>query len=169
MSLGCQTDCSLDKRKIVSQEEDKLSEPNIKREVKDKKEVFINKKYLLPEELVPFQGFIERFWANRKKLQTIEVWKWQIDELLKLKDIYGDKAIESQLQESINKGWNSIEVSKYEKFNNIERKDLDSKKRDEKRLENMKIHIRMLGENSSWFYDKKYGEEYRKLLFDRKN
>ena len=31
LSLGCQTDCSLDKRKIVSQEEDKLSEPNIKR------------------------------------------------------------------------------------------------------------------------------------------
>ena len=32
-----------------------------------------------------------------------------------------------------------------------------------------KRRIRSNGENSSWFNDKKYGEEYRKLLFDRKN
>ena len=70
-------------------------------------------------------------------------------------------------KESINRGWNSIEVSKYEKFNNIERKDVDSQKRDEKRLENMKIHVRMLGEKSSWFNDQKYREEYRKLLFEK--
>tara|TARA_A100001388_G_C28741956_1_gene487353 strand:+ start:331 stop:477 length:147 start_codon:yes stop_codon:yes gene_type:complete len=33
---------------------------------------------------------------------------------------YGETIIESKLRESINKGWNSIEVSKYEKFNHIE-------------------------------------------------
>ena len=65
-------------------------------------------------------------------------------------------AIESQLKESINKGWNSIEVSKYEKFNHIERKDVDSSKRDEKRLENMKIYVRHFCENFSWFNDQNY-------------
>ena len=168
MSYPCQPNCSLPKRKIVSQEEDKLSEPNIKREKKDIKDVFINKKYMLPKELISFQESIERFWTNRKRLKTTEVWNWQINELLKLKDIYGDNAIESQLKESINKGWNSIEVSKYEKFNKIEHKEVDSKEREEKRFENMKIHARYFGENSSWFNDNKYGKKYKEILFEFK-
>ena len=57
---------------------------------------------------------IEEFWKNKSKIKTQEIWKWQVNELLKLKKRYGDSILESQLRESINKGWNSIEVSKYE-------------------------------------------------------
>ena len=63
---------------------------------------------------------IEEFWKNKSKIKTQENWKWQVNELIKFKKRYGDSILESQLRESINKGWNSIEVSKYEKFNNIE-------------------------------------------------
>ena len=43
---------------------------------------------------------------------------------------------------------------------------LIQKKIDEKRLENMKIHARYFGENSSWLHDKKYGDLYKKMLLD---
>ena len=168
LSLSCQTDCSLAKRKIVSQEEDKLTEPNIKREKKDIKDVFIEKRYKLHEELISHKELIKQFWVHRKKLKTLNAWTWQINELLKLRNIYGDNILESQLKESIGKGWNSIEVSKYEKFNNIEHKEVESKERDEKRFENMKIHARHFGENSSWFNDPKYGEEYQNILKEQK-
>ena len=82
---------------------------------------------------------------------------------------YGETIIESKLRESINKGWNSIEVSKYEKFNNIENNDAEYSKRAEKRLENMKTHAHILGKDSSWFNDTKYGEEYRNILKELKN
>ena len=72
--------------------------------------------------------------------------------------------LEFQLRESINKGWNSIEVSKYEKFNNIENNAAEYPKRAEKILENMKTHARMLGEDSSYYNDPKYGEEYKNIL-----
>ena len=107
---------------------------------------------------------IEEFWKNKSKIKTQEIWKWQVNELLKLKKRYGDSILESQLRESINKGWNSIEVSKYEKFNNIENNDAEYSKRGEKRLENMKTHARMLGEDSSYYNDPKYGEEYKNIL-----
>ena len=51
---------------------------------------------------------IEEFWKNKRKIKTQEIWKWQVNELIKLKSRYGDLILESQLRESINKGWNSI-------------------------------------------------------------
>ena len=166
MSFPCQPNCSLPKRKIVLNEEDNLSETNIRREEQNKEEVYIDKKYKVNKELISHIRLIEEFWTNKSKSKTQEVWKWQVDELIKLKTRYGDSILESQLKESINKGWNSIEVSKFEKFNNIENKDFDSKKSDEKRFENMKIHARHFGENSSWLHDKKYGDLYKKMLLD---
>ena len=118
----------------------------------------------MDKELISYISLIEEFWKNKSKIKTQEIWKWQVNELMKLKKRYGDSILESQLRESINKGWNSIEVSKYEKFNNIENNDAEYSKRAEKRLENMKTHARMLGEDSSWFNDPKYGEEYRNIL-----
>ena len=126
--------------------------------------MYIEKKYKVNKELISYISLIEEFWKNKSKIKTQEIWKWQVNELIKLKTRYGDLILESQLQESINKGWNSIEVSKYEKFNNIENNDAEYSKRAEKRLENMKTHARMLGEDSSWFNDPKYGEEYRNIL-----
>ena len=41
-------------------------------------------------------------------------------------------------------------------------------KKNEKRLENMKIHTRYFGENSSWFNDNKYGKKYKEILFEFK-
>ena len=127
------------------------------------------KKYKLNKELISHISLIEEFWKNKSKIKTQEIWKWQVNELIKLKTRYGDSILESQLRESINKGWNSIEVSKYEKFNNIENNTAEYSKRAEKRLENMKTHAHMLGKDSSWFNDPKYGEEYRNILKELKN
>ena len=168
MSFPYQTDCSLAKRKIVSLEVDNLPEPNIRREEKDKEEIYIDKKYKVNKELISHIRLIEEFWKNKRKIKTQEIWKWQVNELLKFKTRYGDLILESQLRESINKGWNSIEVSKYEKFNNIENNDAEYSKRAEKRLENMKTHAHILGKDSSWFNDPKYGEEYRNILKELK-
>ncbi len=40
--------------------------------------------------------------------------------------------------------------------------------RAEKRLKNMKAHARMLGKDSSWLNEPKYGEEYRNILKEQK-
>ena len=53
--------------------------------------------------------------------------------------------------------------------NNIENNTAEYSKRAEKRLENMKTHAHMLGKDSSWFNDPKYGEEYRNILKELKN
>ena len=168
MSFPYQPNCSSPKRKIVLSGEDNLSEPNIRREKKDKEEVYIEKKYKVNKELISYISLIEEFWKNKSKIKTQEIWKWQVNELMKLKKRYGDSILESQLRESINKGWNSIELIKYEKFNNIENNTVEYSKRAEKRLENMKTHAHMLGKDSSWFNDPKYGEEYRNILKEQK-
>ena len=169
MSNAYQPNCSSPKREIVLTEEDNLSEPNIRREKKDKEEVFIDKKYKVNKELISYIKLIEEFWKNKSKIKTQEVWEWQVNELIKLKTRYGETILESQLRESINKGWNSIEVSKYEKFNHIENNTAEYSQRAEKRLENMKTHARMLGKDSSWFNDPEYGEEYKKILIEEKH
>ena len=129
MSFPCQPNCSLPKRKIVLNEEDNLSETNIRREEQNKEEVYIDKKYKVNKELMSHISLIEEFWKNKSKIKTQEIWKWQVNELIKFKTRYGDLILESQLRESINKGWNSIEVSKYEKFNNIENNAAEYSKR----------------------------------------
>ena len=149
MYFSYKTNCSSPKRKIVLSGEDNLSEPNIRREENDKEEVYIDKKYKVNKELISHIRLIEEFWKNKSKIKTQEIWKWQVNELIKFKTRYGDLILESQLRESINKGWNSIEVSKYEKFNNIENITAEYSKRAEKRLENMKTHAHMLGKDSS--------------------
>ena len=169
MSFPYQQNCSSPKRKIVLSGEDNLSEPYIRREKKDKEEVYIEKKYKVNKELMSHISLIEEFWKNKSKIKTQEIWKWQVNELLKFKTRYGDLILECQLRESINKGWNSIEVSKYEKFNNIENNAAEYSKRAEKRLENMKTHAHMLGKDSSYFNDPKYSEEYRNILKEQKN
>ena len=169
MSFPYQQNCSSPKRKIVPSGEDNLSEPNIRREKKGKEEVYIEKKYKVNKELISHISLIEEFWKNKSKIKTQEIWKWQVNELMKIKKRYGDSILESQLRESVNKGWNSIEVIKYEKFNNIENNTVEYSKRAEKRLENMKTHAHMLGKDSSYFNDPKYSEEYRNILKEQKN
>ena len=131
--------------------------------------MYIEKKYKVNKELISHISLIEEFWKNKSKIKTQEIWKWQVNELMKIKKRYGDSILESQLRESVNKGWNSIEVIKYEKFNNIENNTVEYSKRAEKRLENMKTHAHMLGKDSSYFNDPKYSEEYRNILKEQKN
>ncbi len=45
--------------------------------LKDKKEVFIDKKYKLPEELNNQKDFIKKLWKNRTKSKNIDIWEWQ--------------------------------------------------------------------------------------------
>ena len=166
MSFPYQANCWSPKRKIVLSGEDNLSEPNIRSEENDKEEVYIDKKYKVNKKLISHISLIEEFWKNKSKIKTQEIWKWQVNELIKLKTRYGDLILESQLRESINKGWNSIEVSKYEKFNNIENTTAEYSERSEKRFENMKIHARIFGKSSSWYNDPRYGDDYKKILFE---
>ena len=164
MSLGYHTDYSLAKRKIVSQEEDKLSEPNIKREVKDKKEVFTDRKYKLPEELNNQKGLIKKLWKNRTKAKNLDIWKWQINQLLLIKNKYGEESLHSQLNQAISKGWNSIDILNFEKFNMVESKSNKSQAITEKRIENMKIHAKAFGIKSIYYEDENFKNEYIKLL-----
>ena len=73
LSVPYQSDCIPPKRIFVSNEKDKLSEANIKRELKDKKEVFIDKKYKLPEELNHQKDLIKKLWENRTKAKNIDI------------------------------------------------------------------------------------------------
>ena len=169
MSIPYQPNCSSPKRNIVLNEQDNLSEPIIRREKKDKKEVFIDKKYKVNKELISHIKLIKEFWTNKSKIKSQEAWKWQVNELIKLKTRYGDTILESQLRESINKGFNSIEVSKYEKFNNIDNNAAEYSDSDEKRLENMNIHARTFGESSSYFNDPEFSDIYKEILYRPNN
>ena len=166
MSVPYQSNCSLSKRKIVFNAEDKLSEPNIKREGKDKKEVFIDKRYKLPEELNFQKDLIEKFWKNRTKPQNMDIWKWQINEMLLIKNKYGEESLNSQLNQALSKGWNSIDILNYEKFNKVESETNKSHEITEKRIENMKIHVKYFGIKSIYYEDEKFKAEYRKLLLE---
>ena len=148
LSLSHHTDCSLAKRKIVIQEEDKLTEPNIKREKKDIKDVFIDKTYKLPEELNNQKDLIKKLWMNRTKTKNIDIWNWQINQILLIKNKYGEDAIYSQLNQACSKGWNSIDIYNYEKFNKAESEEYKSQALTEKRIENMRIHAKAFGVNS---------------------
>ena len=164
LSLGCNTDCTLAKRKIVSQEEDKMPEPNIKREVKDKKEVFTDRKYKLPEELNNQKDLIKKLWKNRTKAKNLDIWKWQINQLLLIKNKYGEESLHSQLNQAISKGWNSIDILNFEKFNMVESKANKTQAITEKRIENMKIHAKAFGIKSIYYEDENFKAEYKKLL-----
>ena len=166
MSVPYQSKCSLSKRKIVFNAEDKLSEPNIKREGKDKKEVFIDKRYKLPEELNFQKVLIEKFWKNRTKTRNIDIWKWQINEMLLIKNKYGEESLNLQLNQALSKGWNSIDILNYEKFNKIESETNKTYEITEKRIENMKIHVKSFGKKSIYYEDEKFKAEYRKLLLE---
>ena len=168
LSVPYQSDCIPPKRIFVSNEEDKLSEPNIKREVKDKKEVFIDKKYKLPEELNNQKELIKKLWKNRTKAKNIDIWKWQINQILLIKNKYGEDAIYSQLNQACSKGWNSIDILNFEKFNKVESEVHKSYAITEKRIENMKIHAKAFGVNSIYYDDERFKAEYIKLLKEEK-
>ena len=100
LSVPYQADCIPSKRIFVSNEKDKLSEANIKRELKDKKEVFIDKTYKLPEELNNQKDLIKKLWKNRTKAKNIDIWKWQINQILLIKNKYGEGAMYLQLNQA---------------------------------------------------------------------
>ena len=168
LSVTYQPNCPSSKRKIVLYSEDKLSEPNIRREVKDKKEVFIDKRYRLPEELNSQKDLIDKFWKNRTKPQNMDIWKWQINQILLIKNKYGEDAIYSQLNQACSKGWNSIDIVNYEKFNKVESEANKSKALSEKRIENMKIHAKAWGKESPYYNDQTFMNAYKKVLRDKK-
>ena len=164
LSVPYQSNCSPAKRIIAFNEEDKLSEANIKREGKDKKEVFIDRKYKLPEELNNQRDLIKKLWKNRIKAKNIDIWNWQINQILLIKNKYGEEAIYSQLNQACSKGWNSIDILNFEKFNKAESKENKSQAITEKRIENMKIHAKAFGINSIYYKDERFKPEYIKLL-----
>ena len=168
LSESYQPNCSSPKRRIVFNAEDKLSESNIRKEVKGKKKVFIDKKYKLPEELNNQKDLIKKLWMNRTKTKNIDIWNWQINQILLIKNKYGEDAIYSQLNQACSKGWNSIDIVNYEKFNKVDSEVNKSKALSEKRIENMKIHAKAWGKESPYYHDPTFMNAYKKLLRDKK-
>ena len=169
LSESYQPNCSSPKRRIVFNAEDKLSEPNIRKEVKGKKEVFIDKKYKLLEELNSQKDLINIFWNKKSGKKNLKFWYWQINEFLLLKTKYGEKILESQLNNAISKGWNSISLLNYEKFNDTDNQTKNLTEITEGRISNMEIHINNFGIKSPYYEDKNevLKNAYRKLLFDK--
>ncbi len=109
---------------------------------------------------------IKKLWKNRTKAKNIDIWKWQINQILLIKNKYGEDAIYSQLNQACSKGWNSIDIVNYEKFNKVESEANKSKALSEKRIENMKIHAKAWGKESSYYHDPTFMNAYKKLLRD---
>ena len=86
-----------------------------------------------------------------------------------LKTKYGEKILESQLNNAISKGWNSISLLNYEKFNDIDNQTKNLTEITEGRISNMEIHINNFGIKSPYYEDKNevLKNAYRKLLIDR--
>ena len=83
-----------------------------------------------------------------------------------IKNKYGEDAIYSQLNQACSKGWNSIDIVNYEKFNKVESEAHKSLAITEKRIENMKFHAKAFGINSIYYEDERFKKEYRKLLIN---
>ena len=78
------------------------------------------------------------------------------------------KTFRNSLKSKVGKGWNSIDIVNYEKFNKVDSEVNKSKALSEKRIENMKIHAKAWGKESPYYHDPTFMNAYKKLLRDKK-
>ncbi len=71
--------------------------------------------------------------------------------------------VTDQLKQAIGKGWQSIELTKYEQFNDVIEAGTESVEEEAKRLENMRIHAKTSGATSSWMTSK-HSKQYEEIL-----
>ena len=164
MSVTQQSKCPLPKGQNVFYASDNMSVANKRREQKDVKEVSISKTRKIPDQLNKHSTLINCFWKLRKGKDSEESWEWQMNELLKIDQKYGEDVLINQLEQAQGKGWNSIDCLRYEQFNKIEVREENSEEIALNRIENMKINAKAFGERSSWMTDPKYKNLYQEIL-----
>ena len=164
LSVTQQSKCPLPKGQNVFYASDNMTVANTRREQKDLKEVSIPKTRTIPHQLKKHTSLINSFWKLRKGKDSEESWEWQINELMKIEQKYGEDVLTDQLEQARGKGWNSIDCFKYEQFNKVEVIEENSEVTDFRRIENMKINAKAFGERSSWMTDPKYKNQYQEIL-----
>ena len=164
LSVTQQSKGPLPKGQNVFYASDNMSVANKRREQKDLKEVSISKTHIIPDQLEKHSTLINSFWKSRKGKKSKESWEWQMKELLKIDQKYGEDVLINQLDQAQGKGWNSIDCLKYEQFNKAEVVEENSQVTDLKRIENMKINAKNFGEQSTWMNDPTYKNQYLEIL-----
>ena len=96
LSVSQQSKCQLPKGQNVFYASDKLSVANKRREQKDLKEVSIFKIRKIPDQLEKHSKLINSFWKLRKGKDSKESWEWQMNELLKIHQKYGEHVLINQ-------------------------------------------------------------------------
>ena len=71
--------------------------------------------------------------------------------------------IRDRLKKAIGKGWQSIELTKYEQFNDVIEAGTESVEEEAKSLENMRIHAKTSGATSTWMTSK-HSKQYEEIL-----
>ena len=70
----------------------------------------------IPGNLFPHEDLIRSFWKAKGGKKSDYAWTRQMNQLTKLQELYGDQVVIAQLEEGRAKGWESVEVRKYEQF-----------------------------------------------------
>lgn len=70
----------------------------------------------IPGNLYPHEDLIRSFWKAKGGKKTDYAWTRQMNQLTKLQELYGDQVVIAQLEEGRAKGWEAVEVRKYEQF-----------------------------------------------------
>ena len=70
----------------------------------------------IPDDLLPHAELIHDFWRVKKGSKGKVAWKLLINGLTKIRDAYGDKVTDDQLQLAINGKWQGITLERYEQF-----------------------------------------------------
>ena len=70
----------------------------------------------IPGNLFPHEDLIRSFWKVKGGKKSDHAWTRQMNQLTKLQELYGDQVVIAQLDEGIAKGWDAIEVRKYEQY-----------------------------------------------------
>ena len=70
----------------------------------------------IPGNLFPHEDLIRSFWKVKGGKKSDHAWTRQMNQLTKLQELYGDQVVIAQLEEGRAKGWDAIEVRKYEQF-----------------------------------------------------
>ena len=158
-----QTNSLLAKRQTVGYTRDKLSVANTRTKQEGIQKVSIEQTFKVPNELIDHEVQIREFIKSRQGKTTTSKWNWQIDQLLEIKTKYGSAIVTDQLKQAIGKGWQSIELTKYEQFNDVIEAGTESVEEEAKRLENMRIHAKTSGATSTWMTSK-HSKQYEEIL-----
>lgn len=70
----------------------------------------------IPDDLLPLSELIHDFWRVKKGSKGQVAWKLLMTGLTKIRDAYGEKVTEEQLQLAINGKWQGITLERYEQF-----------------------------------------------------